>query len=1024
MVSLPKYAELHCLSNFTFLRGASHPHELVERAVELGYTALALTDECSVAGVVKAHIAAKQAGLHLVIGSEFTLSDGFKFMLLAQNRQGYGQLCQLISKARQDAPKGDYYLSRGDIEIAKLTGCLALWIPSTHPSIQDAQWFKSLFQHRCWIAFAHLYLGDEGERLAKLRQISAETGMPMVACGDVHMHTRGQRALQDTLTAIRLNTPLAKLGYCLYPNGERHLRPRSVLEELYPEDLLAQTLHVAGRCTFSLDQLRYEYPSEIVPEGETASSWLRTLVYRGTKQRWPAGVPSQIQHQIEHEMALIQELSYEPYFLTVNDVVQYARRQGILCQGRGSAANSVVCFCLGITSVDPERMSLLFERFISRERQEPPDIDVDFEHERREEVIQYMYSKYGERAALAATVITYQGRSAIRDIGKALGLTLDQVERLSRLIQHWDEPEDFQSRLLAEGFDPENRIIHQLLTLTKLLLGFPRHLSQHPGGFVIAQTDLTTMVPIENASMPERTVIQWDKDDLDTLGLIKVDILGLGMLTTIRKCFELIKRYKGHEWSLASIPAEDPDTYAMIQKADTVGVFQIESRAQMSMLPRLRPRNFYDLVVSVAIIRPGPIQGDMVHPYLERRAHPENVVYPSDDLKPVLQRTLGVPIFQEQVMQIAIVAAGFSPGEADQLRRSMATWQKRGGLEPFQDRLISGMLAKGYSLDFAERIWQQVKGFGGYGFPESHAASFALLTYVSSWLKCHEPEAFTAALLNNQPLGFYAPAQLIADARRHDIQIRPADVMYSDWDCTLEHGVRLGLRMVKGLSEIVGQRIAQARHERAFGNLNDLADRACLTKADIELLASADALQTLCNNRHQAYWRATGVEPPLGALFGRPSFTEATPMLIRPTLPQAVLRDVETTGVTTRAHPVELIRRHLAAYGVTRAIDLKTKRHGAVVKVAGQVTHRQRPGTASGVVFLTLEDETGFANIIVWPKVVAAQWKPLLESHLMIVSGIVQIEQNVIHVIAGRIENHTNLFIKAASSPEKTVSHQ
>ncbi|MGH8475088.1 MAG: error-prone DNA polymerase [Methylococcales bacterium] len=1011
MPTFPDYAELHCLSNFTFLRGASHPGELVTRAIELGYKALAITDECSFAGLVRAHVAARDSGFQLIAGSEFCFSDGFRLVLLASDRASYGRLCAFITHARSGAAKGTYALSRGDLEAHVPHGCITLWLPGHQASHEDAAWLRALFGEKVWIA-VELHRRDDAARLERLVSLSKRSAIPLVAAGDVHMHCRSRQRLQDTLCAIRLGKPLRELGLSLFPNAERHLRPRSVLAKLYPEALLEETLNIAARIDFSLDELRYEYPDEIVPPGHTPESWLRELTYRGARKYWPAGIPDKVKRLLEHELALIGELRYEAYFLTVHDIVEFARSREILCQGRGSAANSAVCYCLGITAVDPERMNLLMERFISRERNEPPDIDVDFEHSRREEVIQYIYQRYGRhRAALAASVTTYRWRSAVRDVGKALGLTLDQIERISGKIVFWDRCTDIDQRLLEVGFDPENPSIRQLIELTARLQGFPRHLSQHTGGFVIARDELAKLVPVENARMPERTVIQWDKDDLETLGLIKVDVLALGMLSAIRKSFDLIESYSGRELELATVPAEDPQTYEMIRRADTIGVFQIESRAQMTMLPRLKPKNYYDLVVEVAIVRPGPIAGDMVHPYLQRREHPECVEYPSEELKAVLERTLGVPIFQEQVMQIAMIAAGFTAGEADQLRRSMAAWKKRGGLEVFEQRLKQGMLAKGYDEAFAQRIFEQIKGFGSYGFPESHAASFALLTYISSWLKCHEPAAFTCALLNSQPMGFYAPSQLVQDARRHGVEVLPVDVRFSAWESTLESdgrsrqpAIRLGLHRVRGLQQKVAEKIVQARSRKAFASLEDLAEQCSLSGEDLEFLAAAGALQGFSANRHRAHWDVAGTEKPL-PVFGQPRFQEATPLLNRVTEAEDIAADYHTMGLTLRRHPLALIRDILTRQGACPADQLWKRRNGSIAKVAGLVINRQRPSTASGVIFVTLEDETGLANLIVWPKIAEAQRIELLSAKLMVVSGIVQQENGVLHLVAGKIRD-------------------
>ena len=1013
------YAELHCISNFTFLQGASYPEELVARAAKLNYRALAITDECSLAGVVRAHVEAKRQQLHLIIGSRFTLDDGLSFVLLVINRKGYGQLSTLISTARRNADKGDYHLTRLDLTRHGLSDCLALWLPGEE---QEVVFLNELFPRRLWIAAELLLTGNDRAHLEHLQRLSQRYEVPLSAAGNVQMHQRNRRVLHDTLTAIRLNTPLPQLGKRLAANGEGHLRPYQRLVQIYPEALLQETLGIAERCTFSLDELHYEYPSELVPEGYSATDWLRAQVEAGAKERWPQGVPDKARTAIEHELALIAELKYEPYFLTIYDIVCYARSQNILCQGRGSAANSTVCYCLGITAVDPARMALLFERFISKERNEPPDIDVDFENARREEVIQYIYRKYGrDRAALVATVITYRPRSAIRDVGKALGLSRVQVERLARSTRWWDRQALMPDHLAEMGFSADSPLIKRLITLVEMLLGFPRHLSQHVGGFVISAGPLTQLVPIENAAMQERTVIQWEKDDVEALGLLKVDVLALGMLTALRKALGYIGLSQKREFSLADIPAEDPRVYEMISRADTVGLFQIESRAQMSMLPRLQPRNYYDLVIQIAIVRPGPIQGDMVHPYLLRRSGNSPVTYPSEAVRSVLERTLGVPIFQEQVMQIAMVAAGFSAGEADQLRRAMAAWKRKGGLEPFEEKLRSGMRERGYSDEFAGQIFRQIRGFGDYGFPESHSASFALLAYASAWIKHYHPAVFVCALLNSQPMGFYAPAQLIQDAKRHGVEVRPIDVRFSEADCTLEYDpprgrseehntppvLRLGLKMVKGLSEEGMQNLIDARKRKTFAHVGELANRAKLHRADLQALAGADALQGFSGDRHRAQWQVSGVEEPL-PLFQECNTEDVEVMLPKPDERENIIADYASSGVSLRRHPVALLRARLAEKRVHTAQALWSVRNGAVARTAGLVIGRQRPGTASGVIFVTLEDETGQANIIVWPKIAEAQRKPLLQSQLLIVSGIVQQQDGVLHLVAGRLEDCTD----------------
>jgi error-prone DNA polymerase len=1044
----PLYAELHCLSNFSFLRGASSPAELVQRAAELDYAALAITDECSVAGVVRAHaalrdLAAAAAGTPqprpaLVIGSEFRLDCGTPLVVLAADRQGYGQLCRLITRGRRAAPKGQYRLARSDVEDLVQPGhCLLLWAPRPRTTAPcAATWLRDRFGGSAWIAAELLRDGTERAHLAALMALGRDHGLPLVAAGGACMHSRARRRLHDALTAIRLNLPLDAAGLALMPNGERHLRERARLARLYPPALLAETLVVASRCHFSLDELRYEYPQEIVPAGRTPASWLRELTEAGARRRWGGpGMPAVVRTLVEHELALIAELGYEPYFLTVHDIVDFARSRGILCQGRGSAANSAVCYCLGITEVDPSRMSMLFERFISKERNEPPDIDVDFEHERREEVIQYVYRKYGrDRAALAATVISYRPRSALRDLGKVLGLDPAQTEKLSGAMQ-WRDGGIDASRVREAGFDPDNPVLRQLLALSRELLGFPRHLSQHVGGFVIARGLLEELVPVENAAMSDRTVIQWDKDDLDDLGLLKVDLLALGMLSAIRRALALVSaRRPGAQggaaaFLMADIPAEDPRVYDMISAADTVGVFQIESRAQMAMLPRLRPRNYYDLVIEVAIIRPGPIQGDMVHPYLRRRNGEEAVTYPSDEVAGVLGRTLGVPIFQEQVMQLAVVAAGFTPGEADQLRRAMAAWKRRGGLGHFGERLISGMRARGYTEEFAQRIFDQIQGFGEYGFPESHAASFALLVYVSAWLKCHEPAAFACALLNSQPMGFYSPSQLVQDARRHGVEVRPVDVCHSAVECTLEPApaaqpaLRLGLNLVRSLSAAGAGRLVAARTARLacggaarepFAGLQDLAAAAALDRGDLEALAAAGAFEALSGNRHRAFWAVAGTEREL-PLAPSSRADEGTPLLVQPTEGQDIVADYRALGLSLGRHPLALLRARLRRDRILGAAELDALPHGSAVRVAGIVVTRQRPGSAGGVTFVTLEDESGNVNLVVWKKVGEAQRRPLLESRLMEAHGELQRQGRVVHVIVSRMIDRTALLGRLAT---------
>jgi error-prone DNA polymerase len=1016
-MNLPRYAELHALSNFTFLRGASHPEELVETAAALGYEALAITDECSMSGVVRAHMAAKECGLRkLIIGSELRLRSGRKLVVLAKSKTGYAALCRLITDARRAADKGHYELTRLAFEDG-LPDCVAIWIPDEQFTLDvEDHWIRETFRDRLWIAVELLADGRQREQLTRLQETAKRLKLPLVACGDVHMHRRSRRILQDTVTAIRERVTVDQAGLLLYPNGERHLRSLEVLQRIYPTELLEESVRVAELMNFSLDEIHYEYPDEIVPEGETTASYLRQLTEEGMQRRWPSGVPDKVVRLVEHELQLIADLEYEPYFLTVYDIVAFARSQNILCQGRGSAANSAVCFCLGITEVDPGRMAMLVERFISKERDEPPDIDVDFEHERREEVIQYIYKKYSrERAALAATVITYRPRSALRDVGRVLGLSDLQVGRLSRSMQWWDGKQVDESRILEAGLRPDSPVIRRLLYLVGELIGFPRHLSQHVGGFVISNGHLSDLVPVENAAMDDRTVIQWEKNDLEDLGLLKVDVLGLGMLTAIRRSFDLIQGFDGREYTLATVPAEDPLVYDMICDGDTMGVFQIESRAQMAMLPRLKPRCYYDLVIEVAIIRPGPIQGDMVHPYLRRRNGEEAVDYPSEEVKNVLQRTLGVPIFQEQVMQLAIVAAGFTAGEADRLRRAMAAWKRRGGLGPFEEKLINGMRERGYDEDFARQIFRQIEGFGEYGFPESHSASFALLVYVSCWLKRHEPAAFTAALLNSQPMGFYSASQLVQDARRHDVEVRAVDINQSDWDCTLEKSeagrpvLRLGLRMVKGLSEESGRGIESIRMAGSFETTQQLVERTGLGKRELGVLASSAALKSLEGHRHRARWAVAGVEEPT-PLFQSMERYEAAALLPKPSEGQNIVADYQSVGLTLERHPMHLLRDRLNRYRYRVAEQLPELNNGQAISVAGLVITKQRPGTASGVTFVTLEDETGHMNLVVWKQVADQHRAALLNAKLMGVRGEVQIEGKVIHVVAKQLIDHSEML--------------
>ncbi|MEP7042508.1 MAG: error-prone DNA polymerase [Dokdonella sp.] len=1101
----PLYAELHCLSNFSFQRGASSARELFERAKRLGYGALAITDECSLAGIVRALEASRGTGVKLIVGTEVQLADGPKLVLLAQNQSGYSDICRLITAGRRRSAKGEYHLTRADAEQLG-EGVLVLWLdkplphaaleewvnnpncihelardpgnvlpffrtaapdskvsipsplaPSPQPSLPTkgpagsehcAAWLRQHFLHRVWLAVELQRGPDDAARLAELRALGARHGLPLVAAGDVHMHVRRRRALQDVMTAIRLGCTIAEAGQALFPNGERHLRRVEDLAVLYPAELLEETLAIAARCQFDLGALKYEYPHELVPIGHTAIEFLREQTWRGAAIRWPGGIPSDVRAQVEKELALIASLEYEHFFLTVEDIVRWAREQKppILCQGRGSSANSAVCYCLGITAVDPEKGNLLFERFLSKERNEPPDIDVDFEHERREEVIQYVFGKYGrDRAALAATVISYRGKSSVRDVGRALGIAEDQLDRLGGMFSRVRSGQPLAKWLAERGFDPDSRVLHRLFALASEIGGFPRHLSQHVGGFVISEQPLHHLVPVENAAMPDRTIIQWDKDDLEAMKLLKVDCLALGMLTCLRKCFDLLyehglwtKPYSDTKSDLYEIPQDDEKVYDMICRADTIGVFQIESRAQMSMLPRLQPKNFYDLVVEIAIVRPGPIQGQMVHPYLRRRKNLEPVDYPQSKferasgegksaVEAVLSRTLGVPIFQEQVMKLIQVVAGFTPGQADELRRAMAAWKRKGGLEPFHDLIKAGMRRNGYSDEYFERIFEQIKGFGEYGFPESHSASFAHLAYASSWLKHYHPAAFTCALLNAQPMGFYQPSQLIQDARNHRVHVLPADVCFSDWNCTLEWlgekpplavdgrpasplGLRLGLRQIGGLSQELGERLAVTRRQMPFRDVAELTRRVHLKAAERARLADAGALQTLSGHRHRARWDSAGAELP-APLLAAAAIREQPVVLRTPSLQQDVMADYATQGLSLKGHPLALMRAQLDQRHVVPAFLVgEEQRNGLRLRCAGLVTVRQHPGTAKGVTFVTLEDETGFVNIVVWRALAEAQHRVLLEAVVMGVDGVLQVSEGVRHVIAKRLHDYSGLL--------------
>ena len=1048
VAALP-YAELEVTSNFSFLRGASHPEELVIAAQALGLQALGIADRNSLAGVVRAHVAAKRCGLKLLVGARLVPEDGPQVICYPTDRAAYGRLCRLLTLGKRRAAKGDCRFSFAELQDHG-EGQVLIVVPPEDPAEGSgcARFQQQLaelgwrFPGRCFLAAQMLYRGDDRRRLAALAELASAAATPLVATNDVRLHEPGRKALLDVVTCIRAHCTIDQAGFRLQANAERHLKPPAEITRLFrgcPE-AVARSAEIAGLCHFSLDELRYEYPDEITSEGRTPQEELTHLAWRGAAERYPpglypGGIPKKVSKAVAHELALIAELGYAPYFLTVHDLVRFARAHDILCQGRGSAANSAVCYCLGVTSVDPARVDLLFERFVSAERNEPPDIDVDFEHERREEVIQYIYDKYGrERAGLAATVIRYRSRSAVREVGKAMGLSADCVATLAETIWGWSSEGVDDAHVRELGLDPADHRLGLTLALTRELIGFPRHLSQHVGGFVMTRGPLNELVPIENAAMADRTVIEWDKDDLDALGMLKVDVLALGMLTCLHKGFDLLRRHYGRVFDLATVPAEDPAVYDMLCKADSLGVFQVESRAQMTMLPRLKPRNFYDLVIEVAIVRPGPIQGDMVHPYLRRRNGEEPVTYPSEALREVLDKTKGVPLFQEQAMRIAIVAAGFTPSEADRLRRAMATFRNVGTIHTFREKLIEGMAARGYERDFAERCFQQIEGFGSYGFPESHAASFALLVYVSAWLKCHYPAVFACALLNSQPLGFYAPAQIVRDAREHGVEVRPVDVNLSDWDCTLEPvapsdkspggmALRLGFRQIKGLHLDAAETLI-ARRGNGYADPLALWRRAALPGRALEVLARADAFRSQGLDRREALWAVKGLaEPPL-PLFAAAGEEDRGPeppvALPAMALSEHVVDDYASLRLSLKAHPVSFLRTQLAREGMIPAARLLDMKDGRALKVAGLVLVRQRPGSAKGVIFATLEDETGIANVVVWPDIFQRYRGIVLKASLLGVHGRLQREGLVIHVVATRLIDLTPR-LKTLQNQPRTV---
>lgn len=1006
------YAELHCVSNFSFLRGASHPHELVEQAIECGYKALALTDECSVAGMVRAWQALKDyqqqhpdTGLKLIPGSEFHW-QGHLFVVLVADQPGWAELCQLITHCRRQAAKGEYVFAPEDL--LRLQHCLLLWRPACSDIHNTLATLQPLHK-RLWLLAERLLDEFDSSRYYRILELAEQHQLPLTCASDVHMHQRHRQPLQDCLSAIRIGQPIQEIRAQLFSNAERHLRSIEVLKRIYPPELLASTIDISDRCHFDPACLRYRYPEDLVPANINPSDWLAQQVHEGQQRRFPDGTPAAVQATINRELALIQRKQYEHYFLTLHDIIGFARSQGILCQGRGSAANSVVCYCLGITEVNPLEVSLLFERFISEERHEPPDIDVDFESKRREEVIQYIYRRYGrERAALTATVITYRPRSAVRDAGKALGLDQHLLEQ-SIARSGWRYIDgDWTEQLLtpALGKPGQLQVFRQLL---QEIIGFPRHLSQHTGGFVISADPLNSLVPIENASMPDRTVIQWDKDDLDHMGMMKVDILGLGILSAIRYCLQSLSEQHGKPFNMADIPRDDAATYRMLQKADSVGVFQVESRAQMNMLPRLKPRHYYDLVVQVSIVRPGPIHGDMVHPYLRRRHGDEAVDYPLPELEPILGRTLGIPLFQEQMIAFAMVAAGFSATEADQLRRSMASWRRKGHMHQLRKRLSEALLARGFEPAYVDRLQRQLEGFGEYGFPESHAASFALLVYVTSWLKCHYPALYTCAILNSQPMGFYSPAQLIEDARRHSVRVLPVDINHSGWlhqATDYQHELRLGLCLVKGLSADDAHQVIQHRPTGGYSSINQCQYYSALDSRSIRTLAAANAFAGISNNRYHAQWQVQ--EHSAHDLLASGEHEAPSWSLLQLDAPSEVddlLEDYRSLGLSLGRHPLSVLREQGYLGASLSATALRLASNGSEAWISGLVTCRQRPGTAAGVTFITLEDETGNTNVVVWLSTAQRQLKELIHSRLLQVYGKVERDDNsgIVHLVAYRL---------------------
>lgn len=1030
-----RYAELQATSNFSFLRGASHPDELVKTAAHHGLSALALTDRNTLAGVVRAHVAAEEVGLSYIVGCRLDLTDGPSLLCYPTDRAAYGRLSHLLTRGKRKSEKGECRLSLDDVyDHAK--GQVFIILPPLRWDIDAVSKATRTLAERlnapCYLAASARYQGDDRRRIAELSVIAKNAKVPLIATGDVLYHTPSRRPLQDVVTCIREHCTLAHAGFRLEANAERYLRTPQDMARLFKghDAALARTLEVQQACRFSLSDLRYNYPREPVPDGKSPQQYLEDLTWQGARKRFPLGIPDKVELTLQKELALIAELNFPLYFLTVHDIVHWARERGILCQGRGSAANSVVCYCLHITSVDPTEIDLLFERFISRERKEAPDIDVDFEHERREEVMQYIYQRYGrEHAGIAATVISYRTRSAVREVGKVMGLSEDVTAALAGTV--WGSSTDklAEKRVREAGLDPDDTTLARAVILSRALIGFPRHLSQHVGGFVLTEDPLSRVVPIGNAAMDERTFVEWDKDDLDALGILKIDVLALGMLTCIQKSLDLLAHHYGEERDLASFfPADDPATFKMIQNADTIGVFQIESRAQMSMLPRLKPKTFYDLVIEIAIVRPGPIQGGMVHPYLRRRSGEEDVHIPSpapehgasDELKNVLGKTLGVPLFQEQAMSLAMKAAQFTSAELNGLRRAMATFRRAGTIHTFEEKMVTRMVARGYDEAFAKRCFDQIKGFAEYGFPESHSASFALLAYVSSWLKCHRPDVFACALLNAQPMGFYAPAQIVRDAREHGVEVRPVDVNMSDWDNTLEpvgdgsHALRLGMRQIDGLKHDDAETLV-AHRDAAFESLHQIQSVTGASVASLERLADADAFRSLGLDRRQALWQVRGLSKarplPLFAHAKTDGQGEEQPVALpEMALSEHVIADYQTLRLSLKAHPMALLRATFDGMRCVQTVCVRELADKTPVVVAGVILVRQRPGTAKGVMFMTLEDETGVANAVIWPKTFEAYRKVAMASRLVVLRGRIQSHDGVVHVVTNHIEDYSGLL--------------